>query len=172
MRLNAQTDFSLRILMYLAVKDGELATIKEIASRLELSHAHLMRIVAKLAALGFVHAARGRSGGLTLARDPDFISVEEVVSAIEPDFALVQCSRGQSTRPCSIEPACVLKGVLSSASKAFLAELRAVSLGDLTRPNRAQLTEMFRFVGADSAMNRRTRSGDMHRLRVEAGGRC
>ena len=50
MRLNAQTDFSLRILMYLAAREGVRVTIQEVATKLGLSQAHMMRIAAKLAA--------------------------------------------------------------------------------------------------------------------------
>lgn len=142
MRLNAQTDYSLRILMYLAAKDGEVATIQEVSTQLGLSQTHMMRIAAKLAGSGLVLAARGRSGGLTLGMDAGRITVEDVVRAIEPDFALVECL-GTSDRSCSIEPACRLKGVLASAMDAFFDELRSVTLHDLTHPNRARLADIF-----------------------------
>lgn len=142
MRLNAQTDYSLRILMYLAAKGGEGATIQEIATKLGLSQTHLMRIAAKLAGQGLVLSTRGRSGGLVLGMDARRISVEDVVRAIEPDFALVECL-GLSDRRCSIEPACRLKGVLGAALKAFFAELSAASLADLTQRNHAQLVDIF-----------------------------
>lgn len=142
MRLNAQTDYSLRILMYLAAKGGEGATIQEIATKLGLSQTHLMRVAAKLAANGLVLSTRGRSGGLVLGMDARRISVEDVVRAIEPDFALVECL-GVSDRRCSIEPACRLKGVLAGAVAAFFAELRAVTLADLTHSNRARLADIF-----------------------------
>lgn len=142
MRLNAQTDFSLRILMYLAAKGGEGATIQEIATKLGLSQTHLMRIAAKLAGTSLVVSTRGRAGGLALGMDPSRITVEDVVRAIEPDFALVECLAA-SGGDCSIEPACRLKGVLVSALDAFFAELRAVTLADLTFPNRKRLADIF-----------------------------
>ena len=142
MKLNAQTDYSLRILMYLAAKEGEAATIQEVATKLELSQTHLMRVAAKLAGAGLVTATRGRSGGLTLGREAHRITVEDVVRAIEPDFALVQCL-GASNPKCSIEPACALKGVLFSALDAFFAELRSATLADLTLPNRVRLADIF-----------------------------
>lgn len=141
MRLNAQTDYALRIMMYLAAKRGDSATIQEAATNLGLSQTHLMRIAAKLSAKGFVTATRGRSGGLTLARKPEQISVEAIVQAIEPDFNLVECFAGSS---CSVQPACLLKGTLASALESFFAELRAVSLADLTRPNEARLANVFK----------------------------
>lgn len=143
MRLNAQTDFSLRMMMYLASKRGASATIQEISTHLGLSQAHLMRVAAKLSSAGLVSSTRGRLGGLALARDPHLITVEEVVKSIEPDFHLVQCF-DELHKSCSIEPACLLKGTLSSALKAFFAELRAVSLASLTDPNHSRLSEIFR----------------------------
>ena len=154
MRLNAQTDFSLRILMYLAAKQGEAATIQEVTNKLGLSQAHLMRIAAKLSATGLVTAARGRSGGLKLARSADEITVEDVVKAIEPDFALVQCFNRTDGVGCTIEPACLLKGVLYSALNAFFAELRSANLAELTESNRVDLAEIFRLT--DSRLESRT----------------
>ena len=169
MRLNAQTDFSLRIMMYLSAKCGESATIQEVSTKLGLSQAHMMRIVAKLASKGLVNAMRGRLGGLTLGRDASLITVEDVVAAIEPDFALVLCFKVPETQSCSIEPACLLKGLLSSALRAFLAELRAVSLAELTQPNQVNLAEIFRLndsanpircrIRKDSSLDRRGRAG-------------
>lgn len=170
MKLNAQTDFSLRIMMYLSAKGGESATIREVSTKLGLSQAHMMRIVAKLASNGLINAARGRSGGLTLGRDASLITVEDVVVAIEPDFALVQCFQTSQLKSCSIEPACLLKGVLSSALKAFLAELRAVSLADLSQPNRVSLTEVFRLDNVAHPIKRRVRKDAAMKVRARAGG--
>ena len=143
MRLNAQTDFSLRLMMYLVAKRGQSATIQEVATRLGLSQSHMMRIAAKLSAKGLVTSIRGRSGGLALGRNASLITVEDVVRAIEPDFALVECL-DKSVSTCSILPACLLKGVLTSALEAFFAELRTVTLDQLTEPNQTDLAVIFR----------------------------
>lgn len=142
MRLNAQTDYSLRMMMFLAVRLGEPTTIQEIATRLSLSQTHLMRVAAKLSAKGFVASTRGRTGGIMLSRNPTEITIEQVVQAIEPDFHLAGCF-DPSRKDCSIEPACRLKGALSAALEAFFAELATVTLADLAAPNRAQLIHLF-----------------------------
>ncbi len=141
MRLNAQTDFSLRMLMYLAVKSGGPATIQEVSTRMGLSQTHMMRVAAKLAAKGLVVSSRGRQGGVSLAREASEITVEEVVKAMEPDFALVQCF-DDSKSECTIEPACNLKHVLTDALEAFFAAMRAVTLAQLTESNHAQLVRL------------------------------
>ncbi|MDR3690772.1 MAG: Rrf2 family transcriptional regulator [Fimbriimonas sp.] len=142
MRLNAQTDFSLRILMYLASKPGGTATIQEISTRLQLSQTHLMRVAAKLVSVGFVKSQRGRIGGIGLALPASEITVEAVIRAMEPDFRLVECF-GPQEKGCTIERGCALKGALSNALAAFFAALHDVTLEQLTEPHRAALIALF-----------------------------
>lgn len=155
MRLNAQTDFSLRMLIYLATKGEGGATIQEISTRMKLSQTHMMRVAAKLAANGLVTSTRGRLGGLSLGRHAGEITVLDVVLAMEPDFALVECF-DKSRGGCSIESACLLKGVLSSALEAFFAELRGVTLLQITQPARVQLIQV---LGLGESEDRRAAAG-------------
>ena len=66
MRLTVYTDYSLRLLMYLALKDDGLATIAEIAESYGISKNHLMKVAHQLGVAGYVATVRGRSGGLRL----------------------------------------------------------------------------------------------------------
>ena len=50
MRLTVYTDYALRKLMYLALKDDGLATIEEIAQSYEISKNHLMKVAHQLGA--------------------------------------------------------------------------------------------------------------------------
>lgn len=139
MRLNAQTDFALRVLMLLAAREGRPATIQEAAQTLRLSQPHLMRVCAKLSAGGFVSAARGRNGGLTLGMSPAAITVEAVLKHMEPDFGLVECFRDDSSH-CTLLPACLLNSALEVALRAFFDRLSAVTLQDLVGPNQKELS--------------------------------
>ena len=63
MRLTDRTDYAFRVLMYLAVNDEGLATIREIAERYRISNSHLTRVVWELGRAGFVETVRGKGGG-------------------------------------------------------------------------------------------------------------
>ncbi|MBN9014805.1 MAG: Rrf2 family transcriptional regulator, partial [Rhizobiales bacterium] len=54
MRLTAYTDYSMRVLMYLALKEDGLATISEIATSYSISKNHLMKVVHQLGVAGYV----------------------------------------------------------------------------------------------------------------------
>jgi len=118
MRLTVQTDYALRMLMHLAVHDGRLSTISEIAIRYGISKNHLMKVAQSLSAWGFASSVRGRAGGLRLARPPSEISVGAVARLLEAGSALVECFTG-GAGACFITPACKLKGILARRRSRF-----------------------------------------------------
>jgi Rrf2 family nitric oxide-sensitive transcriptional repressor len=133
MHLTRHTDYALRVLMYLGVRNGKLATIREIAERFAISENHLMKVVHRLGREGYIRTIRGRQGGIVLERDPGEINLGEVVRHCEEDLAVVECF-DPSTNECRIAGACVLNWVLDDALGAFLAVLDRHTLGDLLAP--------------------------------------
>ena len=143
MRLTVYTDYALRLLMYLAVKDDGLATIAEVAESYGISKNHLMKVAHQLGVAGYVDTVRGRGGGLRLARPTAAINLGDVVRHTEPDMALVPCFASDSAS-CAILSSCALHGALSKARDAFLSILDGYTLADLVRP-RASLRKLLSF---------------------------
>jgi Rrf2 family nitric oxide-sensitive transcriptional repressor len=129
MRLTDFSDYALRLLMYAGARGDQLVTIEETAKLYGISRAHLMKVANQLTRAGFLKAVRGRSGGLTLAMQPERIRLGDVLRATEPDFALVECFR--SGNRCLITPRCRLRGVLAEALAAFSATVDRYTLADL-----------------------------------------
>lgn len=135
MHLTMFTDYSLRVLMHVGARGGSTVTIDEVAASYDISRNHLMKVVLRLGQLGYLSTARGRGGGMTLAKPPEQIRLGTLVRQTEEDLALVACFAGRG-RPCAIEPACVLKGVFGEALDAFFAVLDGYTLADLLEPRR------------------------------------
>src|SRR3954463_8439027 len=115
MRLTSYTDYSLRVLIYLALKkEDELGTIKEIAETYHISKNHLMKIIHELGKLGLIETIRGRNGGIRLAQLPKDINIGKVVRQTEEDFHIVECFDCEGNF-CIISPVCKLKSVLHEA---------------------------------------------------------
>jgi Rrf2 family nitric oxide-sensitive transcriptional repressor len=129
MRLTDFSDYSLRLLMYAAARTDRLITIEETAELYWISRAHLMKVANQLTRAGFLKSVRGRSGGLALAERPERIRLGDVLRVTEPDFALVECFRGENG--CLITPRCRLRGVLREALAAFAGTLDRYTLADL-----------------------------------------
>ena len=131
MRLTRFTDYALRVLIHLAAHDDKLCSISEISHAYGISQNHLMKVAHGLVRAGYVHAERGRGGGLRLARPAGRINVGEVVRLCEDGFDLVDCPN------CPIAPACGLTGVLGEALGAFMRVLNGYTLADLVGKRRA-----------------------------------
>lgn len=138
MRLTRYTDYSLRVLMYLAVHPDRICTIPEMARAYGISQNHLMKVVHQLGKAGYVTGVRGRYGGVRLARPADTINVGAVVrySEMQPGvdgLPLLDCPI------CPILPVCGLTGVVEEALTAFFRVLEGYTLADLTVQRSARL---------------------------------
>jgi Rrf2 family transcriptional regulator, nitric oxide-sensitive transcriptional repressor len=132
-RLTLHTDYALRALIRVAIADGKLITISDIAQCFDVSQQHLMKVVNDLSRKGYLETVRGRNGGIRLARPPHDINIGQVVRDTE-ELDVIGClgQRGY----CPIQRICVLSGVLRDATEAFLAELDAYTLADLIKPRK------------------------------------
>lgn len=148
MRLTVYTDYALRVLMYLALKEDRLATIAEIAKSFGISKNHLMKVAHQLGVGGYVETVRGRGGGLRLAKPIEAIRLGEVVRYTEPDMAIVACLEPLDAS-CVIRPCCVLRRALERARAAFTDVLDGYTLADLIQP-RGRLVDLLGISGGET----------------------
>lgn len=147
MRLTSFTDYSLRVLIYLASGPAqgpggprERATIAEIARAFDISEHHLTKVVHFLGKEGLLANVRGKGGGLELARAPRDVNLGDVVRRTEGRPLPAECFDADHDQ-CSITRICRLRGVLGEAVAAFQAVLDRYTLEDLVA-NRPQLARV------------------------------
>jgi len=136
MKLTSFTDYSLRVLIYLAARPGRRATIAEIAGAFEISEHHLTKVVHFLGKSGWLANVRGKGGGLELALAPEQIGVGGVVRATEGAALPAECFE-QEGGACAITPVCKLRDVLGEAVQAFYKVLDRYTLADLVHNRQA-----------------------------------
>lgn len=141
MQLTQFTDYSLRVLIYIALKKGETPTITEIAQRYNISKNHLMKVVHRLSQLKILKTIRGKGGGLQLNVFPEDLNLGELIQMLEPNFYIVECF-DQENGQCIISPVCRLKGILFEATKNFMTTLKKYTLKDLLQ-NQKELNQIF-----------------------------
>ncbi|MFO1337068.1 MAG: Rrf2 family transcriptional regulator [Burkholderiaceae bacterium] len=132
MKLTAFTDYSLRVLIYLAADTTRRATIAEIATSFGVSQNHLIKVVHFLGKQGWIETVRGKGGGILLAMPPERINVGRVVRDTEGAAVPAECFSADGGR-CVITASCRLKGALAEAVRAFYAVLDGYSLEDISR---------------------------------------
>lgn len=150
MQLTLHADYALRALIQVALADGKLITINDIAESFEISKPHLMKVVSDLSQKHYLDTVRGRNGGIRLGRPPRDINVGQVVRDTEDRLAVIGCLERRGY--CRIERACVLRGALHDATEAFLAVLDKYTLADLIRPQTALASLLLRDRRAAAAL--------------------
>jgi Rrf2 family nitric oxide-sensitive transcriptional repressor len=142
MKLTSFTDYSLRVLIYLAAQPGRRATIAEISASFEVSENHLTKVVHFLGKSGWLANVRGKGGGLRLAKPPEAIVVGEVVRHTEGAALPAECFEAGGGH-CTIARICRLRGVLGEAVAAFYAVLDGYTLADLVHNRQSLARVMF-----------------------------
>lgn len=128
MQLTQYTDYSLRVMAYLA-QLGSQSTISEITDYFGVSRNHLVKVVHNLAKHGLIRSMRGKGGGIQLARPAEQINLGEIVRITEPNFDLVECFDPNGDC-CIVSKQCGMKSPLIEAQRAFMAVLDRSTLAD------------------------------------------
>jgi Rrf2 family transcriptional regulator, nitric oxide-sensitive transcriptional repressor len=143
MKLTAFTDYSLRVLIYLATTPHKRSTILEIVTAFGVSEHHLTKVVHFLGKKGWITTTRGKGGGISLAKDPKDIRIGRVVRDTEGEPTPAECFESGGGQ-CAIGGCCSLKGVLGEAITAFYDALDRYTLADVTH-NSAELGQVLNF---------------------------
>lgn len=122
MRLSTKSRYGLRSLFDIAYNNLALpAQIQDISRRQEISPRYLEQIFQSLKKAGILKSKRGPQGGYTLARQPDQITVLEIIKATEQDALMVECAgdakkKKRRKNECPFEGNCVTQTVWKEAS--------------------------------------------------------
>lgn len=133
MRLTTKGRYAVTAMLDLALHFEQGAvTLAQIASRQGISLSYLEQLFARLRRQGLVESTRGPGGGYTLARDPEKISVAEIVHAINEQIDATRCG---GERNCAGDDRCLTHYLWEDLSVRIEEFLCGISLGDLvSRP--------------------------------------
>ena len=132
--IRRKTDYALRCLVDMAeAGQDQVVSVHALAQREDIPEDLLQKIMQKLSAAGIVLARRGRSGGFSLARSPDKITVLEVFETLQGTFALNRCFLGAGR--CRHQDVCWLRNKLTALQEEMVAFFRGVTVADLFHEN-------------------------------------
>jgi FeS assembly SUF system regulator len=105
LRITKEADYGIMLLVCMAGRPrGEIHTAREAAEWSGLPLPMVSKILRSLARGGILTSHRGVSGGYSLNREPEEMSVAEVIRALEGPISMVQC--GADPGACEQEPVC------------------------------------------------------------------
>jgi Rrf2 family nitric oxide-sensitive transcriptional repressor len=127
MQLSRFTDYTLRVLFYVATNDERRSTLSEVADYYDISIEHLRKVVHALSKSGYLDTYRGKNGGIKLAKKTSDINLAEIIAQAEGQQPLINCGQ----QMCRLMGFCSLQSALAEAQKAFIDVLKQYTLADL-----------------------------------------
>jgi FeS assembly SUF system regulator len=133
-RMTKLTDYGIVLLTHIA-RDPERSTrnAPELAAAAHLPLPTVSKILKILAREGLLVPHRGAKGGFSLARAPEFVTVADVITALEGPIALTECSAHGPDR-CGIELQCPVGTNWQRINRVVLDALGKITLAEMAAP--------------------------------------
>ncbi len=129
MRISTKSKYGTRAVLEIALNQNrELLTRKQISRNQDIPSSYLVNILISLKAEGIIRTIRGPRGGYELAREPDDITVFDIVKTLEGPF--------EDEKNCSRSSTCVSMGVWTKVQKAQEDVLKGITINDLVEETR------------------------------------
>jgi Rrf2 family nitric oxide-sensitive transcriptional repressor len=171
MRLNKSTGHAIRILIECARAKGELVKVADLATSLDLTMQNVFKIVHILSRNRLISAARGRNGGVGLARPPEQIRMGDIVRAMEStDIELDIDAPRKKSGQASVSG---VNRVLDDSLEAFVAVLDQHTLADMAgqrEPGDAATAKKRSKRARKSPQSRNANAASTSRLVSRSGG--
>lgn len=133
MKLSTKGRYGLRAVLDLALhSQDEVVPLSEIALRQNISISYLEQLISKLRKAGIVKSIRGAQGGYLLAKDPNKLSIGEILRALEGNLNPVDCANADgSGEVCNAADQCVTKLVWMRISDSINSAVDSIMLSEL-----------------------------------------
>jgi Rrf2 family transcriptional regulator, cysteine metabolism repressor len=150
LRVSTKGEYGVRIMVDLARHYGERPrSLTEIAQAESLPLAYLEQLVKLLRECepALVSSTRGAHGGYRLSRNPEKISMGEIVRVLEGPIAPMICAtEGEMTQICGYLDACKTRYLWTKVRDAVAHTLDTMTLADLVGASEAEPASPMQFI--------------------------
>ena len=158
--MTKQADYGIVLMTYFALdRQRRVCNARDLAQRARLPQPTVTKILKALARGGLLVSQRGINGGYRLVREPEEISVGEVVAALEGPIAITQCC--ENGAGCDQEAFCPVRSNWQLIDRAVRGALDGVTLAQMAQP--MPLQQM-------NAMEKRVRSATREAMEERSPG--
>jgi len=134
LRLSTRGHYGLKAMFDLAQHYGnEPVPLKTVAERQNISENYLEQLIATLRKTGLVKSVRGSQGGYILARDPERITVGDIIRVMEGPIAPVDCVSEIEPAECDQADYCITRSVWARVRDSLAELMDSISLADMLR---------------------------------------
>jgi len=129
--LTRNTDYAIRAICCMSSKPEKLFTVTELVNDLKMPRPFLRKILQTLNKVGVVKSVRGSGGGFKLVKNPDKLTLADLIEVFQGPLSINECTFKK--RVCPNTGRCSLKSKIKNIEDSVKAELRSTSIGSLLK---------------------------------------
>ena len=142
MQLASTTDYAIRIVCYLAAQRQMIST-SELSQELSVPASYIPKITKKLKQAGIIKACEGIKGGYQIAKQPENISLRDVISCTESTMAISRCLEKEEGCSKNYIACCKVHQILLDLQNIYNNRLESVKISDIIRPGKDEYLGKF-----------------------------
>ena len=142
MQLTSTTDYAIRIVCYLAAQSQMIST-SELSQKLSVPYSYIPKITKKLKQAGIIKACEGIKGGYQIAKQPENISLRDVISCTESTMAISRCLEKEGGCSKNYIACCKVHQILLDLQNIYNNHLESVKISDIIRPGKDEYLGKF-----------------------------
>ena len=142
MQLTSTTDYAIRIVCYLAAQRQMIST-SELSQELSVPASYIPKITKKLKQAGIIKACEGIKGGYQIAKQPENISLRDVISCTESTMAISRCLEKEEGCSKNYIACCKVHQILLDLQNIYNNRLESVKISDIIRPGKDEYLGKF-----------------------------
>lgn len=127
-KITKKTDYGLTLLAALANKPEELQSLRSISENHKLPYKFIGQVASALLEAGIVSSKEGATGGYRLAKNPQEITLKEVMEVLDGPTVKVDCLSGKK---CPRQGECHHHSVMCALAATLNQTLSEKTLADL-----------------------------------------
>jgi Rrf2 family protein len=119
LKLSKKTEYALMAIKFIAKKtNGKSSTAKEISEGYNIPYDLLSKVLQQLTKRKVIKSFQGIKGGYSLSKDPDNLTLIDIIRAVEPNYQITECmQRGSSEQDCTHFDCCMIRDPLAKVQK-------------------------------------------------------
>jgi FeS assembly SUF system regulator len=130
-KLSKMTDYAVVVMARMARDGACVQTVPQLAERTGVPAPTVAKLMKLLAPAGLMESHRGATGGYSLTRAAEGISIADIISAVDGPIALTACVDGAEGH-CDVESLCPMRGNWDKVNRAVRRALEEVTLADMS----------------------------------------
>lgn len=132
LKFSKKIEYALISMLYMAEQpEGDLTTSRELSQTFNIPQELVGKVLQSLARSGCIASVQGVKGGYQLAMDPEFISLTQVITAVEGPVQVVNCVNNPASCTCEQLAFCNMRNPMETIQFKLTQFLSSITLKDL-----------------------------------------